>query len=138
MLTLQEIVTPELHDIYYECSRNGWDGCEADPINNVAFNNTLKFVQRLPKDCPVPDILPISDGSISLVWGYERKSTGIYSKFSLNFNKGDTIRYFGIFNAPRNKYRDTILQHKKAVKGRECLDSPDLLLLAYFIKKVFK
>lgn len=51
-----------------ECSKPGWDGENANPIDQQAVFNAVEFIRVLPDRIPLPEFTPEPDGAISLDW----------------------------------------------------------------------
>ena len=61
-------VISQLNAIAHECSEEGWDGNEANPVDEVARCFAEYFIRALPEDVPLPECAPEPDGSVSLDW----------------------------------------------------------------------
>ena len=58
----------ELESISEDCSSPEWDGYSAEPISNIAIERTKKFLDLIPDNIPVPEIVPQANGGLSLEW----------------------------------------------------------------------
>ena len=58
----------ELDDIFLECSKKGWDGYDAKPIDFHTLAWARQLVACFPFGLEKPDIIPSPDGNISFEW----------------------------------------------------------------------
>lgn len=83
----------KLDEIYKECSRENWDGYDANPVSFNAVQEVKRFIRLLPCEFPQPnEILPEPDGDVGLGW-YKN----VNFIFVISFNERKTIDYAGIF-----------------------------------------
>jgi len=52
----------------HECSRQGWDGYEANPILPEAVSRALLLIELLPEGTEIPELVPDPVGEISFEW----------------------------------------------------------------------
>jgi hypothetical protein len=65
----------ELEDVCDEASRAGWDGYDAQPLNQVACGFAELFLSALPTTAPRPEVSASTDGEVALDWQFgERKA----------------------------------------------------------------
>ena len=55
-------------DIFRHCSREGWDGYDAEPVTMEALEQITLLTESLPTWAPKPEITPTPDGEISMEW----------------------------------------------------------------------
>lgn len=102
----QNDVLQALDVIYEECSEEGWDGYDAIPITEDAYNEASRLIMTLPVTSfiPMPDITPEPDGSIALEWSKDKHKIFVVSVRGKNeivyagifgLNKTHGIEYFG-------------------------------------------
>lgn len=77
-----------LDNLYKECSVKNWDGYGAEPLCKELREVVEKFLNLLPNNIPDPDIIPDTDGEISLDW-YREKNT----IFSISIGKNNQLNY---------------------------------------------
>lgn len=79
-------------EILHECSTEGWDNYGAKPISSGVVHEIFKFVDLLPLDITMPDVVPEPSGDIGLQW---QKSKG--QILSLTITPEGVISYAYIF-----------------------------------------
>jgi len=79
----------------------GWDGYEAAPISQVAYEEAVRFIKMLPSDVSLPDASPEPTGSIAFEWYKGKKQVFVASVSGKN-----TIEYAGLFG--NNKHYGTV------------------------------
>jgi len=100
----------QLNAIANECSEVGWDGNEANPVDEIARHFAECFIRVLPEYVPLPEFAPEPDGSISLDW--IRSRTCLYSvsiggsqrlacAWLDGSNKGHAVEYFDCERIPQ-------------------------------------
>ena len=58
----------ELLSIETECAEEGWDGVDALPIARRSLYAAKAFIDALPENVDVPDVIPENTGTISFDW----------------------------------------------------------------------
>ena len=58
----------EISDILVECSEEGWDGYDAKPISNKSAEYALRFIEKLDRSVPLPDLVPEPNGELGMLW----------------------------------------------------------------------
>ncbi len=80
-----------LMEAFEECSEPNWDGYGATPILAAAYEEARTFLNALPAQIPVPEIVPEPDGSIGFEW-----NNGPNRIFVASVNGIGLILYAGI------------------------------------------
>ena len=93
-------------DIFLECSEEGWDGYEANPVTLEALEQISLLIQDLPTWAPQPNIVPTPQGEISLEW--HTKSHQILSIYP----KGEYLIHAASLGPMNNQFGHTPLQEK--------------------------
>jgi hypothetical protein len=62
------IALAQLRDTVAEHSQFGWDGADANPVDQIAVGRTTSFIRMIPDYFPLPEFSPDPDGAISLDW----------------------------------------------------------------------
>jgi hypothetical protein len=62
--SLKDIILEILH----ECSTGDWDNYNAEPISSKVVHEAFKFIELLPIDINMPDVIPEPSGCIALQW----------------------------------------------------------------------
>jgi len=57
-----------LDEVYARCSQPGWDGYDAMPITEAAYEEALELITLFPTLCPPPDVSPDPSGHVSFEW----------------------------------------------------------------------
>ena len=83
-----------LSDILEECGEDNWDGYGARPITSQAYFEALRFIDLLPDDLPLPDVVPEPRGQIGFEWRREHGSI-----YVIALNGKNLISYTGLFGA---------------------------------------
>lgn len=79
-----------------ECSKEGWDGYGALPLDPNAFSRVIELIYSLPDGFPLPEISPEPDGSISLDWISSKRRM-----LSVSVGKSDRLPYAWINGTDR-------------------------------------
>ena len=87
-------VRKALFNILEECGEDNWDGYGAQPITSQAYFEALQFIDLLPDDFPLPDVVPEPTGHIGFEWRMEHGSI-----YVIVFNGKNLISYAGLFGA---------------------------------------
>jgi hypothetical protein len=64
----------ELKNLKIKC-RKGWDGYDAEPINEKSVEYLFRFLDMLPESVSVPELVPESNGELTLVWQNKRRKS---------------------------------------------------------------
>ena len=103
-------VISQLNAIAHECSEEGWDGNEANPVDEIARCFAECFIRVLPEDIPLPECAPEPDGSISLDWIRSRtclfsvsigRSQRLACAWLDGSNKGHAVEHFDCEKIPQ-------------------------------------
>jgi hypothetical protein len=78
----------QIWQLVNECSRPGWDGYGAEPVDRLTAFKAADVIRALPSNVPLPEVGPEPDGAISLDWTRSRSSV-----FSLSVGAGDRLAY---------------------------------------------
>ena len=93
---LMEALT-DLEEIFKECGMSNWDGYQAKPLTEAAYKDVLKFLEMIPLNLPMPEIVPEPNGTIGLEW-----SIGKRLIFAISLSGKGTIHYAALFGADKN------------------------------------
>jgi len=100
----QDQVLRSLAEVLKECSKEGWDGYEALPINEDAYLEAKRLILSLPITIPMPEVTPEPTGEMALEWSRGNRRVFIASVSGKNqivyaglfgINKTHGIEYFG-------------------------------------------
>ncbi|MCJ7777274.1 MAG: hypothetical protein MUP16_03050 [Sedimentisphaerales bacterium] len=58
----------QLHEIFRECSFDGWGGDKAKPISEEVFHFAIRFLNSFPLGMEAPEVGAEPDGAITLEW----------------------------------------------------------------------
>ncbi len=120
-----QLVMARLTVIQTTCSLVGWDGYEARPVSPLTTERTGRFLvavrRSLPRDVPAPDLVPESDGEISLTW-----EIGPHRLFSISVGESLRLAYAGLLG-------DGVERH-----GVEPFDGMVPAILAESIKELYQ
>lgn len=94
----RETLKDELDEIVQECSKAGWDGYDAEPVSVESAAIAQEFLDLLPDNIQVPDLVPEPSGEIALEW-----RAGDQKYFSVSMS-GNGLVYAGIFGGFCKKY----------------------------------
>lgn len=92
----REILNQKLMDVYSKCHLEGWDGYDAKAIDRFSIYAASRFLDLLPDNIEVPDIIPESTGEVGFLWS---KGKNITFAVSVNPN---TITFAGLFGMNKN------------------------------------
>ena len=68
-------------DIYRNCSKEGWDGYDANSVTLQALREFSLLIEKLPPESPKPLIVPTPEGEISMEWFTKGKQVlSVYPK----------------------------------------------------------
>ncbi len=83
-----------LDEVKRDYSEKNWDGYNALPVSDAAYNDAKKILKLLDRQNLLPgDINPEVDGGIEFEWyNYEDKSC-----FTISLNGNNVVGYSGLF-----------------------------------------
>lgn len=81
-----------LEEVYEECSKENWDGYDAQPLTEDAYNEVWNFLDMIPSTLSMPEIVPEPNGAIALEWSKGRRSI-----FTISLSGNNIINYAGLF-----------------------------------------
>jgi len=58
----------QLHEIFCDCSFDGWDGGKAKPISEEVLHCAIEFLNSFPLGMKPPEVGAEPDGAITLEW----------------------------------------------------------------------
>jgi len=93
--TLDEALE-NLAELKQECAKPAWDGCDAQPVGEKTLEHLVAFLQALPENVPVPDLVPEPDGEVAVEW-----QTGARRIFSVSIGPDERLSYAGLLGANR-------------------------------------
>ena len=82
-------------DTFDRCSREGWDGGDAEPVSKEACNRAERFIDMLPSNVIPPEVVPEADGKIALDWQINANCI-----FSIGFDE-KRVNFAGYFGEER-------------------------------------
>ncbi len=82
----------ELHDVWKECSANGWDGHGAFAVERETYTAAYCVIDSLPFGFPLPSIGAEPDGQLTMEW---RK--GPRRVLSVSVDSKGFLHYAGLF-----------------------------------------
>ncbi len=85
-----------LRDVEAECADIGWDGADAQPVDNAAARRAEALIRAWPDDVRLPEVAAEPDGAISLDWVRSR-----HRVFSVSVGPRDRLAYAWIDGADR-------------------------------------
>jgi hypothetical protein len=109
----------QLEQLAAECSEQGWDGYDAQPVSGIAKLNAEHFIRMLPDRFPLPEFSAEPDGSISLDWIKSRNSV-----FTLSIGDNDRVAFawldgtdrgHGVVRLVRDQIPDRVLDGIRAL-----------------------
>jgi hypothetical protein len=118
----------KLYALAAECSEQGWDGEDADPISEAAVANVEDLIRALPEGIPMPEFAPEPDGAVSVDWMHSRHrflSLSVGSSNRLPYawidgsDKGHQVSYFDGKNIPPR----LLSEIKAAIHNSEASDA---------------
>ena len=63
-----ELIEQQIAEVHATCGHQGWDGYSALPIEAMTAQQAIRFALALPRNLPVPDVIPEPDGEIAFEW----------------------------------------------------------------------
>lgn len=103
-------------DAYRSCSRQDWDGRGAVPLSRTACIEAIRFLQNVSIFYPIPEIVPNSDGDISLEW-YRRP----HYLFAVTFAGIGKIYFAGLFGKGNRQHGSEIFGDSVPASVFECM-----------------
>lgn len=88
----------ELFAVFTNGLQENWDGYGASPICHSTYNQALRFLQALPKGCPLPEVSADPDGEIAFEWFVAPRW-----EFSVSFAPDGRLSFAGLFG-PNTTY----------------------------------
>lgn len=85
-----------LNEILLECSKEGWDGYNALPIEHSVALQVKQIINLIPYNLQLPELTPQADGEISFAWYRSR-----YHQFIFTIGKSWKIHYAGLLGNRR-------------------------------------
>lgn len=89
----------ELRETLEDCAEDGWDGYDASKIDEDIIDDVLKFINLLPTNLSLPEIIPEPGGEIAFEW-YKDK----WHVFTASISAHGIINYAGLFGPGRKAY----------------------------------
>jgi len=111
----------DIREVYYEASKEDWDGYDAEPISEETLIEAKKFARMLPPSLPLPEIVPEPDGSIGFEW-YRQKGY----VFVVSVAGNNVITYAGLFGKNRE------------IHGKDEFDSAVPKIIINLVKQLFE
>lgn len=112
----REPLNQQLMDVLSKCNLHGWDGYDANPINHFSIYAASRFLDLLPNNIEIPEIVPEPTGEIGFLW-----TKGKYLTFVVSVNP-DKIIYAGLLGASKNHGETKFLNELPYVIERILLD----------------
>ena len=94
----RESLRDQVEEVYHECSSEGWDGYDAEPIPLESRLNAIQFIELLPDYILPPDVTADPTGMIAFEWRRDSQK-----HFSLSISEKALV-YAGIFGGSHKKY----------------------------------
>lgn len=94
-------VLDSLKKVFQECGSSNWDGYGALPIARKAVAEAEEFLNMLPANIPMPEIVPEPNGEIAMEW-----RTGKRKTFIISLSGENEIIYAGLFGLNRIRGRE--------------------------------
>jgi hypothetical protein len=94
----RETLQNELDEIVQDCSKAGWDGYDANPLSLESAVVAREFINVLPENIQIPNLVPEPGGEIALEW---RSGDRKYLSVTVS---GTVLVYAGIFGGLCKKY----------------------------------
>lgn len=76
--------------------QKNWDGLDAAPVPEAAFQEARAFLRKLPSRIPMPEVIAEPDGYLGLEW-YANK----WLLYVVSFNGTGVLSCSGLFGAER-------------------------------------
>lgn len=93
----QKNALTSLEEIIVECSAEGWDGYDAAPVSDDAYDEAKRLLESLPlATFPMPEIVPEPDGGIGLEWYKGKRQV-----FVVSLRRMNEIVYAGLYGLSR-------------------------------------
>jgi hypothetical protein len=94
----KDILAGEVSEILQNCSVQGWDGNDAEPVSPDSAESALELIKNLPEGMNLPAVVPEPNGDIAFEW-----CTDDRRHFSLSVT-GPTLVYARIFGGSSRQY----------------------------------
>ncbi|MFN0315885.1 MAG: hypothetical protein ACKVQA_12715 [Burkholderiales bacterium] len=86
----------ELYQVFEECRQANWDGYEAAPVSERAFQCAYEFLEALPLGAPAPSVGAEPDGHITLEWHQSPRRT-----LSISVSPESDLHYAALIGASK-------------------------------------
>lgn len=103
-------------DVYSRCSEENWDGYGAIAINRSAIYAATIFIELLPDNIKIPEIVPEPAGEIGFEW-----VNGKYATFVASITP-QTITFAGLFGSGKSHGEVKFLNELPSVIEKILLD----------------
>lgn len=98
---VKDYLYKDIFRVYQECIEKNWDGYDAEAVNENVFFESIKFIDSMPDDIQMPEVIPEPTGEIAFEWYKDRKHI-----FVTSLSGEGIISYAGLFGA-KNKSHGT-------------------------------
>lgn len=112
----RENLNQQLMDVLSRCNVQGWDGYDANPIDRFSIYAASRFLDLLPDNIEIPEIVPEPTGEIGFLW-----SKGKHVTFVISVNP-DKIIFAGLLGASKNRGETKFLNELPHTIERILLD----------------
>lgn len=112
----REPLNQQLMDVLTKCNSQGWDGYDANPIDHFSIYAASRFLDLLPDNIEIPEIVPEPTGEIGFLW-----SKGKYITFVVSVNP-DKIIFAGLLGASKSHGETKFLNELPCAIERILLD----------------
>jgi hypothetical protein len=86
----------DLYQVYKECLKPNWDGYDALPVTEIAYNLARQFIVALPLGTPPPSLGADPDGEITVEWHHSPRRT-----LSVSVNPDGKLDYAALLGTSR-------------------------------------
>lgn len=80
-----------LLETYSECATDGWDGYDADAINESTYSEAVKFLNLLPSWISLPEIVAEPTGEVGFEWSNNKGNI-----FAASVNGAGSLAFAGL------------------------------------------
>jgi len=95
-----------VRDIQKECSFQDWDGYDAKPISSQTAQLMFRFIDNLPDNIFISEIVPEPDGNLAIEWN---NGENVHFSVSLtSMEEHGIIIYAGYFGKHDKQYGENI------------------------------
>lgn len=92
----RRVLLANLDELYERCSQPGWDGYDAMPITEDAYEEARELITLLPTICPPPDVTSDPAGHVSFEWYKSPRQV-----FVISVNGTKVMTYAGFFGSAK-------------------------------------